>query len=157
MLLFNGMNFTQWADMAIRIYTKDAMRRTGHRVVGTPHIFMGVLRDGPAAKLLIVDFNVSAGQTFAIVKKMPKPIRQGIGEPFLYTDGAKAVLEEARALAADYVFSRGLIYTEYLLVALLNVGDESFLALLDKLGVDRELLFQHATESLELKGKLVHQ
>lgn len=145
------VNYNEWADRAVRLVAKNAMTHTGHRVVATPHILLGVLKGGPAANLLNRTFGVTTRDVIEIVENMPKPLPAGLGEGFLYSDGAREVLDKAGELAVEYGFRHGLIYTDHLLMALLVINDEPFAHVMGELGVDHEALMAKVTEELEWK------
>jgi ATP-dependent Clp protease ATP-binding subunit ClpA len=150
------LTYNEWADKAVKLYAKSAMERTGHRVIGTPHILMGVLKEGPAANLLIREFGVKPLDVTEIVRDMPKPLPQGIGDEFLYTDGAKAVLEKARELSTEYGFRHRQIYTDHLLVGLNEINDEPYAFIMSAVGVDHDKLQVEAMKSLVRKSELAN-
>lgn len=147
-------NYNEWAERAVRIVAKNAMVGTHHRMVDTPHILLGVLKEGPAANLLNRSFGITFQNVLVIVQKMPKPLPAGLGADFLYTDDAYSVLDRARELADEYGFRHGQVYTEHLLMALLYVNDASFMHVMTALGVDRDELVREVTKGLEWKVEL---
>lgn len=149
------MNHNERSDMGLRVYAKTAMKNTGHRVIATPHILMGVLRGGTAASLLNRTFGVKLIDVARIIEHLPKPLPQGLGDDFAYTDGAKAVLDKAQELSAKYGFEHPQVYTDYLLVALLMVNDEAFVHVMGEIGVDHDDLMAEAMKSLERKTEKV--
>lgn len=145
--------YNQWADR-VQIATKLMAKNTGHRVAATPHILIGVLKTGPAANLLKRQFGVTSERVVLIVRDMPKPTPKGLGEDFLYTDGAREVFAKAELLSKEFSFKHEMVYTDHLLAALLQVNDEHFAHVLGILGVDHDELLAEAMQMLESKSKL---
>ena len=147
-------DYNEWAAKAVKIVAKMSMTQTGHRVVGTPHILMGVLKEGPAANLLTRSFGVNKTLVAQIIEAMPKPLPKGLGEDFLYTDGAREVLAKAQQLAIEYGFRHGQIYTDHLLAALLLINDKSFAYVMSSLVIDHDALLVQAMKALQEKREL---
>lgn len=150
----NKPKYSVWAESAVMVVAKQAMNKTEHRVIDTPHILMAITKTGPAANLLQRTFEVDPAKLYVIVSNMPKPMPNGIGEDFLYSDNALEVLKQAQALASTFGFRHGQIYTDHLLAAVLQVKDESIVFVLNKLGVDYDALQAEVMKSLEQKSEI---
>ena len=146
----NTNNFNSWAAGAVAA-SDLAAEVTDHPVTGTIHLFRTLLRSGIASNLLVETFGVNSDDVASIIRRMPKLIPQGIGPAFLMTDGLKKVLQVARELSLKYGLRHNMVYTEHLLLALIEVMDEQFAALVKELGIDIDALTAALHKSLKWK------
>ena len=144
-------------DVTIKAAAKLAMQSTGHKVIDTPHLVLAVVRrinDRLAGKSILVEtFGTTHNHMYVAIADMPKPNLQPInGRIVLYTEAAQMVLDVAR----QYVdASEGqLSYPDCLVAAIAVGGDESFVFMMDKLGIDREEFTAKMTALLEQHGVL---
>lgn len=146
----NTNNFNSWAEGAVTA-SDLAAKATGHRVTGTIHLFMTLLRSGIVAKLLVGSFGINPDDVASIIRSMHELIPQGIGPDFLMTDGLKKVLKVAGELSLNYGLRHNMVYTEHLLLALIEVMDEQFAFLVSALGLDIDALTAALHTSLKWK------
>jgi ATP-dependent Clp protease ATP-binding subunit ClpA len=144
--------YNSWADDAVRVVARTAMQRTGHRIIGTPHLLIGVMKSGVAANMLQRRFGITAVAVIPAVCEMKKPVPQGIGEEFLYSEGAQSTLDAAAELSRKYPLKHDMVYTTHLLAALLEVNDEELAHVLGELGVDRDEILAEVMKSLQDKS-----
>lgn len=143
------MTLKQWHDVSSRIAAHKAMQRTDHRKIATTHILLSILGVSSAAKSLLEAHGLEHDRVMDVIADMDKPIPQGFGSYFTYTKGALDVIAAAQKLAEKYAFQHGQAYTDYLLVALLQIADQDFVIITEYFGVDRNRLLAAAMEPLE--------
>ncbi len=137
--------FTEKAQQVLLISQEEA-RRMGHKVVGTEHLLLGLIRegDGIAAKALVA--------TGLDLEKIRLQIEQlvGVGEPFQgnvgFTPRVKRVLE----LANESAQRQGVNYvgTEHLLFGLIMEGEGIAARVLTNLGVSPERVWKQVVRLL---------
>ncbi|MDI6812703.1 MAG: ATP-dependent Clp protease ATP-binding subunit [Desulfitobacteriaceae bacterium] len=137
--------FTEKAQQVLLISQEEA-RRMGHKVVGTEHLLLGLIRegDGIAAKALVA--------TGLDLEKIQLQIKQlvGVGEPFQgnvgFTPRVKRVLE----LANESAQRQGVNYvgTEHLLFGLIMEGEGIAARVLTNLGVSPERVWKQVVRLL---------
>lgn len=133
--------FEHFADTAIKavMLAQEEARRTGHNLVGTEQILLGLIGEGTAiAARVLRDMGVTLKAARTAVDRY---IGRGPGyaPPNLpFTPKAKKVFEqsfdEARQLGHTY------IGTEHLLLALASEKESVAIKVLQQLGVDRDAL-----------------
>ncbi|MGK7923798.1 MAG: ATP-dependent Clp protease ATP-binding subunit [Spirulina sp.] len=133
--------FEHFADTAIKavMLAQEEARRTGHNLVGTEQLLLGLIGEGTAlAARVLRDLGVTLKDARNAVERY---IGRGPGyvPPNLpFTPKAKKVFEqafdEARQLGHTY------IGTEHLLLALAKERDSVAIKVLQQLGIDREQL-----------------
>ncbi|WP_204102913.1 MULTISPECIES: ATP-dependent Clp protease ATP-binding subunit [Spirulina sp. CCY15215] len=143
--------FEHFADTAIKavMLAQEEARRTGHNLVGTEQILLGLIGEGTAiAARVLRDMGVTLKAARTAVDRY---IGRGPGyaPPNLpFTPKAKKIFEqsfdEARQLGHTY------IGTEHLLLALANEKESVAIKVLQQLGVDRDAL---RTEILRRMGE----
>ncbi|MEM9543082.1 MAG: ATP-dependent Clp protease ATP-binding subunit [Cyanobacteria bacterium P01_E01_bin.42] len=133
--------FEHFADTAIKavMLAQEEARRTGHNLVGTEQLLLGLIGEGNAlAARVLRDMGVTLKAARAAVERY---IGRGPGyvPPNLpFTPKAKKVFEhafdEARQMGHTY------IGTEHLLLALAKEQESVAIKVLQQLGIDREEL-----------------
>lgn len=133
--------FEHFADTAIKavMLAQEEARRTGHNLVGTEQLLLGLIGEGTAlAARVLRDMGVTLKAARAAVERY---IGRGPGyvPPNLpFTPKAKKIFEhafdEARQMGHTY------IGTEHLLLALAKERESVAIKVLEQLGIDREEL-----------------
>ncbi|MBD2577965.1 ATP-dependent Clp protease ATP-binding subunit [Oscillatoria sp. FACHB-1406] len=133
--------FEHFLDVAIKsvIIAQEEARRTGHNLVGTEQLLLGLIAEGTgiAAKLLSqqgVTLQAARVQVDELIGRGPGYVPANL--PF--TPKARAVFEEALAEARR--LGQNAIATEHILLALLKDTDTVAIRVLQNLGVNLETL-----------------
>ena len=130
--------FTQGARAAINL-GKSCAKSLGHRVVGTEHLVMGLLRekDGIAARVLKnlgIDEDTFESKLIEIEGKTNE-----VEEDIPLSPRSKQILEMAAVFANK--LNTNYIGTEHILLAIVQEGEGLGIKLLSSLGVDqREII-----------------
>ena len=133
-------NFTQNAQMALT-YAQEEAINLKHRMIGTEHLLLGIMRANGIASSVLQSLNVDYDKTKQAIIGMVGEGQEAINASQLeYTPRAKRCFELAWALAVRLKMNS--IATEHLLLAIMQANDGvAYQALIDQ-GISMEAVIR---------------
>lgn len=128
-----GASFTP-ESLAVFESASDEARALNHRIMGTEHVLLGLMRPASSHAARVLAAQVDVESVRAEVRQVLRPSRKVSGGDLPWTPRVRDVLRYARREADLYRME--LIEPDHLLVGILREGEGVGMQVLLKLGAD---------------------